>query len=271
MEIKQKRWHNLIGINDKDLPWLKFKYLYNFIKSKKWKVLEVGCWSWKNLRSLWYYTKGLQLYWLDIDKDAIAEWEKLYGKFINFYCASWDNMPFKENYFDYIIISDYLEHVSDDNLAICEMHRVLKKWWFIHAFIPCEWQKFGIYWIFKKIFWFNIKKTWGHTQFFTKQLIKKKLKAQWFVIKDIKYSYHVFWQFMDFLLYSLLLNKAIARLRRNKNKYYNDNKISKSWLGSIAFNSLLSIANYIAYIESSLFKKVSFGGMWMHLILNKIK
>lgn len=271
MEIKQKRWHNLLNIYDKDLPWLKFKYLFNFIKNKHWKVLEIGCWSWKNLRSLWYYTKNLDLYWVDIDEDAIKEWKKIYKDFIHFFCASGEKMPFKDNFFDYIIISDYLEHVLYLDPAISEMYRVLKKWWFIHAFIPCEWQKFGIYRIFKKIFGFNVKKTWWHIQFLTKEWVKKKLQKQWFVIKDIKYSYHIFGQFMDFFLFTLLLNRKIAKLRRNKNKYYNDENTSKSSFWSRIFNFLLSTANYLAYIESFLLKRMSFWSMWMHLILQKIK
>lgn len=36
------------------------------------------------------------------------------------------NIPFSENYFDYIICSHVLGHVPDEQLAIKELHRVLK-------------------------------------------------------------------------------------------------------------------------------------------------
>jgi len=90
-----------------------------------------------------------------------------------------------------------------------------------------------------------------------------------FQIVEKKYSYHMLGKFMDFLLFALLLNKKIARLRRENNKYYNDFKKTKSSLITIVFNKILSFANYIAYIESSLLKNIRLGAAGIHLIIKK--
>jgi ubiquinone/menaquinone biosynthesis C-methylase UbiE len=268
MEIKKSWWANLLHPDDKDLPWLKFKYLYDFLGDKKWKLLEVWCSSWKNLRSIKEYYDDFELYWVDVDEDAINIWKKNF-KEINFVVWSWDKLPFSDEEFDIIVISDYLEHVNDSDKSLREIYRVLKKWWYVHAFIPCEWEKWSVYWIFKKIFWFNIKKTWWHVQFFTKKEIEKYLTNIWFQILEKKYSYHTLWQLMNFSLYTLLLNDKIAKIWWEKNKYYNIESEAKSTLVSRIFNRILSIWNFIAYLESSIQKNVSIFSMWMHLIIKK--
>jgi SAM-dependent methyltransferase len=268
-EIKKQWWHNFLHKDDKDLPWLKFKYLCNFMENKTWKVLEIWCWSWKNLLSLHDYNSDLLLCWVDIDNNAILEAKKHCGDFIYFSCSPWEKTIFADKSFDYIVISDYLEHVDNAHTAIHEIYRILKPWWYIHAFVPCEWEKFSIYRIFKKIFGFNVKKTWWHVQFFKKIDVEKYFLHEWFQIVDKKYSYHMLWKFMDFLLFALLLNKKMAKLRRESNKYYNNEKKIKSSFVTIIFNSILSFANYLAYKESSRLKNVRFGAAGIHLVIKK--
>lgn len=266
--IEKWWWSNLLSPTDKDLPWLKFKYLFEFLKDKNWRLLEVGCWWGKNLISIYNYFKNFKLYWVDIDAEAIRVSKDKFN-FIDFYCSSWDNLPFENNYLDIIVISDYLEHVLDFDKAVNELNRVLKTWWYIHAFIPCEWEVSHIYWLFKKIFWFNVKETWWHVQFFRKKELEKNFINNWFEIVDKNYSYHLLWSILDFSFYSLLLNKKIAKIWWENNKYYNDENKSKATIISKMFNFVLSIANLLAYYESTLLKNISFWSTGLHIILKK--
>jgi SAM-dependent methyltransferase len=63
--------------------------------------------------------------------------------------AAAESLPYKNDYFDTILSSDVLEHVSDDRAAAQEMVRVLRPGGRIIVFVPNRWYPFethGHYW-----------------------------------------------------------------------------------------------------------------------------
>lgn len=63
--------------------------------------------------------------------------------------AAAEYLPYRSNYFDTILSSDVLEHVSDDRAASHEMIRVLKLGGRLIVFVPNRWYPFethGHYW-----------------------------------------------------------------------------------------------------------------------------
>jgi SAM-dependent methyltransferase len=63
--------------------------------------------------------------------------------------AAAEYLPYESNYFDTILSSDVLEHVTDDRLAAQEMMRVLKPGGRLIVFVPNRWYPFethGHYW-----------------------------------------------------------------------------------------------------------------------------
>lgn len=64
-------------------------------------------------------------------------------------CAAGEDLPFQDEYFDYILSHEVLEHVADDCRAVQEIVRVLKPGGRLAIFVPNRGYPFethGIYW-----------------------------------------------------------------------------------------------------------------------------
>jgi ubiquinone/menaquinone biosynthesis C-methylase UbiE len=109
--IRKREW-------DKLVKWLEPK--------KDEKIIDIGCGS-------GYYTKklakkGCIVTGIDIDKDLVGIAKK-YNLLNNceYYIANAERLPFKSNCFDKAISMCAFEHFRNDEKAINEMGRVLKK------------------------------------------------------------------------------------------------------------------------------------------------
>ena len=90
------------------------------------KILDIGCWNGNFLHllnNLWY--KNLS--WCD----GFLKNEEL-GKFVKFsFCNLNEQLPYEDNSFDYIILSEVIEHLEYPNYLLNEIHRILKSWWLL--------------------------------------------------------------------------------------------------------------------------------------------
>lgn len=99
------------------------KLTYDWLPSNIDKLLDIGC-------SYGYYTrfylnKCKEVYGIDPNEDLIKIAKKRYPR-IKFKIGDAEKIPFKDDYFDVILLSDVLEHVNDEEKAINEVYRVLK-------------------------------------------------------------------------------------------------------------------------------------------------
>lgn len=103
-------------------PWPgTIQFLNNIEKNSK--VLDVGCGNGRNL----FYRDDINVTGLEYSKELCKIVENKGGKVVN---ANMTDMPFDNNYFDYIIcIASYhhLDNDKDREKAINEMFRVLKE------------------------------------------------------------------------------------------------------------------------------------------------
>ncbi|MEW5759715.1 MAG: class I SAM-dependent methyltransferase [Candidatus Thermoplasmatota archaeon] len=87
------------------------------------KLLDIGC----NVGfSTELISKGIEepeLYGCDIDESFRDECEK---RKIRFEKACATSLPYKDRYFDVVILSQVLEHIVDTDLALSNVYRVLK-------------------------------------------------------------------------------------------------------------------------------------------------
>ena len=88
------------------------------------RVLDVGC-SDGFIGSL-FLKKHAKVYGLDIDKHKVRQSRKR-GIKAAVCDIETDKIPFTDNYFDFILLTDVIEHVFDTDRVLEEVHRVLKK------------------------------------------------------------------------------------------------------------------------------------------------
>src|SRR3989338_8206674 len=89
------------------------EYFIKFNIPKNAKILDVGC----NYGSLIYNLSKLgykNVYGIDVNKDSINTGKKEYKKLSkNLSCYSGNNIPFKDESFDVVLMFDVIEHIPN--------------------------------------------------------------------------------------------------------------------------------------------------------------
>ena len=103
------------------------KWRNNLLKNVHGKVLEIGVGTGKNLR--YYDYDKINLTAIDISKGMLKKAKKLASKEkypVNLQLVDEEKLPFKDNSFDYIVITFVLCSVSNQEKMLHEMKRVVK-------------------------------------------------------------------------------------------------------------------------------------------------
>lgn len=79
-------------------------------------------------------------YFLDISESAIKSLEKLGGKGV---VGDMTNLPFKDSFFDFVVATEVLEHIENDEKAFSEVFRVLKPSGFFLFSVPLRMELFS--------------------------------------------------------------------------------------------------------------------------------
>lgn len=112
--------------------------IFNFIRRHLKKtdfILDIGCRHGQFLELL--SEKGYSnLYGVDVSPQAIEIANK--KKNISAFVSDGSKMPFKTEFFDFIVCSHVLEHCGDAGLVIAEMDRLLRKKGYILIEVPIE-------------------------------------------------------------------------------------------------------------------------------------
>lgn len=135
----------------------RFAKFLNFNKLRPREALCPVCYSLERHRHLWMHIFPLYPF---LDKKRILHFapEKIFKQIFqesqaDYYDADIDpkkarykvditDIPFKDNYFDYIICIHVLEHILDDILAIKELYRVLKEGGIAFLAVPLRQEAF---------------------------------------------------------------------------------------------------------------------------------
>ncbi|QZY56324.1 glycosyltransferase [Crassaminicella profunda] len=108
--------------------------LMDNFQSKKVNVLEIGCGYGGTLLQIKNNCKTANLYGIDLNKKAL----EIAKSFANVQCLNIENekLPYDENYFDYIILGNILEHLYDPWKILKNIGMYMKKDGKILASIP---------------------------------------------------------------------------------------------------------------------------------------
>lgn len=100
------------------------KNLYVKIIGTGKRILEVGCRS-GNLTQ--YYHSENEVIGVDVDRNALLEFEKRLGLKSRWVDIDSEELPFNDNEFDTVVFSEVMEHLRFPQKALCEIARVLTK------------------------------------------------------------------------------------------------------------------------------------------------
>ena len=160
------------------------------------KILEVGCGDGYYLHLLSNIGIPLKLHGTDFDKEGLKKAKKNLGKKILLYHADlMKKLPFNNNTFDKIIMSEVAEHLPNDVKGLKEVYRVLKKGGILcltvpnHSY-PLFWDPLN--WVLEHLFDTHIKSgflagLWNqHERLYTSRQIKKVLEKAGFGVKKVE-------------------------------------------------------------------------------------
>ncbi len=127
------------------------KIIIEFISPRKEdKILVIGTGVFPKIEYILFHLyKCNNITSGDIDKRNIENGRKILPKLKFVYLDAQKRFPFKDNHFDKIIFTEVLEHLKDENAALSEIRRVLKKEGKLIMSVP----KRRWFSIFSPIFW----------------------------------------------------------------------------------------------------------------------
>src|SRR5260221_4648394 len=208
----------------------RLRSLTQAIKSKKGKLLDIGCGGGILTESLPYYFPKMKMYGCDISKTAIAYAKKLGSGKVTYGVIKNKKVPSKSNSFDVAICLDVLEHIPDINFFLKEVRRILKKDGKFFLIVPCEGEVFTYTWLFQKLHKGSdlTFRYFGHIHpEFTHEYVGRLLEKYGFVTEKKSYSEHFFYQLMHVSLFfvpKILLETMLGHKRAQE--YTNSSLIS---------------------------------------------
>lgn len=110
----------------KNMGSTRIEYITELVQEPVGKILDIGCSYGCTLGAL--AEKADELWGIDVDQAALLQAEGSYP-YLNLIHQTAAKLPFENNTFDTVILSEVIEHVGDENkqFVIDEVWRVLKK------------------------------------------------------------------------------------------------------------------------------------------------
>jgi len=187
-----------------------FRCLLSELEGINGKVLEIGCGAGRAIRSLKRFRPEVEVYGCDISLPALKK-AVIYPENGNYQQADACQLPYRDVTFVAIVVWDVIEHLDQPELAIKEMHRILKPGGLVSAVVPCEGNTYTIHNLVKKTSLGKLRyKLHGHIQRLKICELKTMFLRAGFKLKNIRYDLHWLGQMGD-LLGDILLERGFSR------------------------------------------------------------
>lgn len=261
---EKKVWGgNQIEISPSYIQALKLKYALTALESTKGKVLDVGCGGGNMAKAIKNHRSDLTVFGSDIAKKALEVANKEPSG-VKFVLGSADRLPFKDSFFDAVVMFDVLEHMKEPSKTLAEINRVLCVGGVFHIFCPLEGDLKNFYGWLWKLGWKAKKIHCGHIQQFSNHSLEAIIEKSGFVIQDKKWSFHPLFSLFDIAYFSGLYIRGKTPMFSVEGAL---EQMKPSMLRS-GLGLLKSSVVSIGYFESSLLKKFPGGGVHLTAIKN---
>jgi len=182
---------------------------------KPGKILDAGCGRGFYSHSLSLFPFVKEIHGVDINTEYISIAKKhCTDKKIKLTKASLCSLPYPDDYFDYIVFSEVLEHISDEEKALNELRRVLKKGGIMSITVPHDNYPFlwdPLNWLLEKTTKRHIPKhiwwlagIWAdHERLYSEENLLSLIRKTHYKIKSSHRTLNWCWPFSHFLLYGL--------------------------------------------------------------------
>jgi len=198
------------------------------------KILEVGCGRGFYLRALKEVWPGLEIVGVDINQKYLTVAKCFLNDLkIKLVRANATNLPFENKTFDWVIVTEILEHLADDRKAILEIFRVKKPQGGVIVTVPNKKYPFfwdPLNWVLENFFnWHIPSKIWwlagiwaDHFRLYGEKELRDKFEKSGFKVEKVWRSTRYCFPFSHFLFYGIGKNLVEKGFLRPFNRFEKD-------------------------------------------------
>lgn len=218
------------------------------------KLLNAGCGD--GFFDIFLKNKTKQLHSIDINKGEI-EIAKILNPDdkVTYHVGTVEKLPFPDNFFDYVLCTDVLEHLKNDQKAISELIRVLRKGGRLIVTVPTKNFPFfydPVNYVLNRLgrklkmgIW-----GWGHERLYTFSLLEKRVGLK--VVKRKCFTFSLA-SFFENSYNSAFLSRFVKNDPKNQDKVSLDiDKIKKTAFYKLP-KILIKIRDFIIKLDYKLF------------------
>jgi SAM-dependent methyltransferase len=183
---------------------LKLRYLLSDLAVYRGRVLDIGCGAGSVAKAVKRERPDLDVVGCDVSRSALAV-ANVDPEGVEFKAAEAERLPFGDSEFDFVWISDVLEHVDVPETVLAEVARVLRPGGGFHLVLPLEGQPWTLYRLVGcGTRWTAKVRHGGHIQIFSSNRFKAMANASGLPVTRTRWSYHALLQIVDILYFSWL-------------------------------------------------------------------
>lgn len=202
-----------------EMVWLVDNIICELNIKKDDRVLDVGCGDGYILEKV-HDKVDMKGYGIDLSTKAIKITKIFAGcrnRDLEFILGVAEHIPFPDKFFDKVICSEIIEHVTDDSKFLKELHRVLRPRGLVYVTFPNK----KTFFLFRP-YCNTVDKIEGHLRRYEFNRIEGLLKKTGFRTVRVRFMGHFFrWLVRQFVTYNILI-KTILKKRYIQEKADNE-------------------------------------------------